>query len=93
MKDRVDEIYELVNEMGKVRDRFGNYKTPADIDGIIYCQLETNSKLDMLIKMGLYNQTVEALKTKLKDELGVEDEVIKTLKNKKELVSKIMEVM
>ena len=53
---------------------------------------DINSKIDKLLKKDFYNQTNEEIKSKLKD-MGLEDKQIKELKNKKELVDKLVELM
>mgnify|MGYP003610844748 CR=1 FL=1 len=92
-KDRIKDIIDIQNEMGNVRKHFKNFSSPTSMDGCMYLLLEINNKMDNIIKLNLYKETVEVLKKKLEDDFGVDEATIKTLKNKRELINKIVEVM
>lgn len=86
-------IVNLVKEGGDIKSKHMLYGSSPEDYAFLMFQYRIEQKLNTLIKLDLYKLTNDALKSRLKDDFGVEDEVIKGLKNKKELVDKIVEVM
>ena len=86
-------IIDLVRKGGDLKSEHKMYGSSSEDYAFLMFQYRIEQKLNTLIKLDLYKLTNDALKSRLKDDFGVEDEVIKGLKNKKELVDKIIEVM
>lgn len=90
--DKVKLVEYLQGIPTEVRGALRDYKNPIDLMGTFVVLYDINSKIDKLLKKDFYNQTNEEIKSKLKD-MGLEDKQIKELKNKKELVDKLVELM
>lgn len=88
-KDVVEFLQGLPSQ---VRAELRDYKNPIDLMGILVSSLRIEEKIDKLIKKDFYNLTNDEIKGKLKD-MGLDEKTIKELKNKKEMVDKLVELM
>lgn len=86
-------IIKTMDESAKIQAYYNNFKNPMEFTAMLTYLYKIDKNIQAMLKKDFYSLTNEALKKKLKEDFGVDEEVIKELKNKKELVDKIIEVM